>query len=86
MLFSAHGQRQRGRPATARYGSAFRRQWLYWTDFRRRIAAARTFLYPLTRRAFDYTRFDFLFDYLRTMRPQFLRQRRRLIPATEADA
>jgi len=27
---------------------------------------------PLTRRAFDYTRFDFLFDYLRTMRPLFL--------------
>jgi dTDP-4-dehydrorhamnose reductase len=27
---------------------------------------------PLTRRAFDYTRFDFLFDYLRTMRPSFL--------------
>jgi dTDP-4-dehydrorhamnose reductase len=27
---------------------------------------------PLTRRAFDYTRFDFLFDYLRTMRPKFL--------------
>jgi len=27
---------------------------------------------PLTRRAFDYTRFDFLFDYLRTMRPAFL--------------
>jgi len=27
---------------------------------------------PLTRRAFDYTRFDFLFDYIRTMRPVFL--------------
>jgi dTDP-4-dehydrorhamnose reductase len=27
---------------------------------------------PLTRRAFDYTRFDYLFDYLRTMRPVFL--------------
>lgn len=27
---------------------------------------------PLTRRAFDYSRFDFLFDYLRTMRPIFL--------------
>jgi dTDP-4-dehydrorhamnose reductase len=27
---------------------------------------------PLTRRAFDYTRFDFLFDYIRTMRPAFL--------------
>jgi dTDP-4-dehydrorhamnose reductase len=27
---------------------------------------------PLTRGAFDYTRFDFLFDYLRTMRPGFL--------------
>src|SRR5277367_1443233 len=27
---------------------------------------------PLTRRAFDYTRFDFLFDYLRTMRPEFV--------------
>jgi len=27
---------------------------------------------PLTRRAFDYTRFDFLFDYLRAMRPVFL--------------
>jgi dTDP-4-dehydrorhamnose reductase len=27
---------------------------------------------PLTRRAFDYTRFDYLFDYLRTMRPAFL--------------
>lgn len=27
---------------------------------------------PLTRRAFDYTRFDYLFDYLRTMKPVFL--------------
>jgi len=27
---------------------------------------------PLTRRAFDYSRFDFLFDYLRTMKPVFL--------------
>ncbi len=27
---------------------------------------------PLTRQAFDYTRFDYLFDYLRTMRPVFL--------------
>jgi dTDP-4-dehydrorhamnose reductase len=27
---------------------------------------------PLTRRAFDYTRFDYLFDYIRTMRPVFL--------------
>ena len=27
---------------------------------------------PLTKRAFDYTRFDFLFDYFRTMRPAFL--------------
>jgi len=27
---------------------------------------------PLTRPAFDYTRFDFLFDYLRTIRPVFL--------------
>ncbi len=27
---------------------------------------------PLTKRAFDYTRFDFLFDYFRTMRPSFL--------------
>lgn len=27
---------------------------------------------PLSRRAFDYTRFDFLFDYLRTMKPVFL--------------
>ena len=27
---------------------------------------------PLTRTAFDYTRFDYLFDYLRTMRPLFL--------------
>ena len=27
---------------------------------------------PLTRRAFDYTRFDYLFDYLRTMKPAFL--------------
>jgi len=27
---------------------------------------------PLTRGAFDYTRFDFLFDYLRTMKPVFL--------------
>jgi dTDP-4-dehydrorhamnose reductase len=27
---------------------------------------------PLTRHAFDYTRFDFLFDYLRTMRPGFV--------------
>jgi dTDP-4-dehydrorhamnose reductase len=27
---------------------------------------------PLTRRAFDYTRFDFLFDYVRTMKPVFL--------------
>src|SRR5271163_4583158 len=27
---------------------------------------------PLTRRAFDYSRFDFLFDHLRTMKPVFL--------------
>jgi dTDP-4-dehydrorhamnose reductase len=27
---------------------------------------------PLTRPAFDYSRFDFLFDYLRTMKPVFL--------------
>jgi len=27
---------------------------------------------PLTRRAFDYTRFDYLFDYLRKMKPVFL--------------
>jgi dTDP-4-dehydrorhamnose reductase len=27
---------------------------------------------PLTREAFDYTRFDYLFDYLRTMKPKFL--------------
>jgi dTDP-4-dehydrorhamnose reductase len=27
---------------------------------------------PLTRKAFDYTRFDFLFDYLRTMKPVFV--------------
>src|SRR5208282_71244 len=27
---------------------------------------------PLTRQAFDYTRFDFLFDYLRTMKPAFV--------------
>ena len=27
---------------------------------------------PLTRRAFDYSRFDFLFDYIRTMKPVFL--------------
>jgi dTDP-4-dehydrorhamnose reductase len=27
---------------------------------------------PLNRRAFDYSRFDFLFDYVRTMRPVFL--------------
>ena len=27
---------------------------------------------PLTRRAFDYTRFDYLFDYVRTMKPVFL--------------
>jgi dTDP-4-dehydrorhamnose reductase len=27
---------------------------------------------PLTRRAFDYSRFEFLFDYLRTMKPVFL--------------
>ena len=27
---------------------------------------------PLSREAFDYTRFDFLFDYLRTMRPEFV--------------
>jgi dTDP-4-dehydrorhamnose reductase len=27
---------------------------------------------PLTRRAFDYTRFDFLFEYLRNMKPVFL--------------
>jgi len=27
---------------------------------------------PLTRRAFDYTRFDFLFDYLRNIKPVFL--------------
>ena len=27
---------------------------------------------PLTRQAFDYTRFDYLFDYLRTMKPVFV--------------
>ena len=27
---------------------------------------------PLTRQAFDYTRFDYLFDYLRTMKPGFV--------------
>jgi UDP-glucose 4,6-dehydratase len=27
---------------------------------------------PLTRQTFDYTRFDFLFDYLRTMKPAFV--------------
>jgi UDP-glucose 4,6-dehydratase len=27
---------------------------------------------PLTRTAFDYTRFDYLFDYVRSMRPTFL--------------
>jgi UDP-glucose 4,6-dehydratase len=27
---------------------------------------------PLTRSAFDYTRFDYLFDYLRNMKPAFL--------------
>lgn len=27
---------------------------------------------PLTRQAFDYSRFDFLFDYLRTMKPVFV--------------
>lgn len=37
-------------------------------ELRRR---GRSFI-PLTRGAFDYTRFDFLFDYLRTMRPQFV--------------
>ena len=34
---------------------------------------------PLTRTAFDYTRFDYLFDYLRTMRPAVPHQRRRLL-------
>ncbi|HWD18133.1 MAG TPA: sugar nucleotide-binding protein [Verrucomicrobiae bacterium] len=37
-------------------------------ELRRR---GRSFI-PLTREAFDYTRFDFLFDYLRTMRPAFV--------------
>ena len=27
---------------------------------------------PLTRDAFDYTRFDLLFDYLRRMNPEFV--------------
>lgn len=27
---------------------------------------------PLTRKAFDYTRFDFLFDYMRTVKPVFV--------------
>jgi UDP-glucose 4,6-dehydratase len=27
---------------------------------------------PLARRTFDYTRFDYLFDYLRAMKPEFL--------------
>src|ERR1039458_4082562 len=27
---------------------------------------------PLTRRAFDYTSFDILFDYVRKMRPEFI--------------
>jgi len=38
------------------------------SELRRR---GRSFI-PLTRKAFDYTRFDFLFDYLRTMRPVFV--------------
>jgi len=38
---------------------------------------------PLTRRAFDYTRFDYLFDYLRTMRPVFLINASSYEPAPE---
>ena len=38
------------------------------TELRRR---GQSFI-PLTRKAFDYTRFDYLFDYMRTMRPVFL--------------
>jgi dTDP-4-dehydrorhamnose reductase len=38
------------------------------TELRRR---GHSFI-PLTRQAFDYSRFDFLFDYLRTMKPAFV--------------
>jgi dTDP-4-dehydrorhamnose reductase len=48
--------------ASGHYGRAFA------GELRRR---GQSFI-PLTRRAFDYTRFDFLFDYLRNMKPVFL--------------
>jgi dTDP-4-dehydrorhamnose reductase len=48
--------------ATGYFGQAFA------TELRRR---GKRFV-PLTRRAFDYTNFDLLFDYVRRMRPEFL--------------
>src|SRR5271170_7632893 len=48
--------------ASGYYGRAFA------AELRRR---GHSFI-PLTRKAFDYSRFDFLFDYLRNMKPVFL--------------
>src|SRR5215472_1779057 len=48
--------------ATGYIGRAFAR------EFQRRRQA----FIPLSRQAFDYTRFELLFDYLRRMRPEFL--------------
>src|SRR5678815_1300081 len=48
--------------ATGYFGQAFA------NELRRR---GQRFI-PLTRKAFDYTNFDLLFDYVRRMRPEFL--------------
>ena len=48
--------------ASGYYGRAFA------SELRRR---GQSFI-PLTRKTFDYTRFDFLFDYLRRTKPVFL--------------
>ncbi len=41
---------------------------------------------PLTRRAFDYTSFDFLFDYVRKMRPEFIINAAGYAPNPNVDA
>ena len=41
---------------------------------------------PLTRRAFDYTSFDILFDYVRKMRPEFIINAAGYAPNPNVDA
>jgi dTDP-4-dehydrorhamnose reductase len=41
---------------------------------------------PLTRRAFDYTSFDILFDYVRKMRPEFIVNAAGYAPNPNVDA